>query len=282
MFKFKQSVLGVATACVLASTSAHAAFSSFWFDADGANPGNAVLVNEFFDINTRFLAQNTYDTTPGTTYTFNQYGTANITGIDSLGYSGNATSMAAQAAVGVKFAGNGIGDLAGQTVTFQGGTIRFYNPAFSTLFAEFSIIGDSGATSSGIPNGFSTLVGRSSFIDAGYFFKDIGGVMGADLMCSGQACIDASIYNFATTNVSLVTNQNSLNGIDGLLSAAFTDAAVQNANGVNLFDTSGRPTQFYASSNGQDRLQIPEPGSLALFGLGLVGLVVARRRPFVK
>lgn len=280
MIKFKRSVMGVAVCCALASTGAQAAFTSFWFDADGAGAtATAFRVDEFFDISGRFLAQNTYNANPpNNTYTFNQFGTAGITGRDSLGFSGLSAGTQAQTqAVRAKFFGSGTGDLNSLSVSFNPtGFMEFYNPAYTTMFAQFAITGGSGVTLLGIPNGFSTLIGKAASISAGYFFADNGGFMGADLACT--FCANPDIFNFATTNVSEITSQNTRNGVDLQLTAAYSDAAVQGANGLRLNDAFGRPTQLYASANGQDRMQIPEPGSMALLGLGLVGLAAMRRR----
>jgi hypothetical protein len=224
--------------------------------------------------------------TGGTSFSFTEHAVFNISQADSNGIlfpiaypGGNITAV---------FEATGTGNFSG-AFTFAGGTIRMYqNPTdgeyggtngvyganLGNLIASFDILAGGGglvdANGSPLTNGQVSVFAQASAgaLAPGYFFRSNGN----DL--SGE-----EILAFAFTNANTVGDPT-----DTLVDEVACEYAGFTGAGCDGTDYANAPGDFFfLSNNGQLKLNeiedVPEPGSLALFGIAMLGAgVVVRRR----
>ncbi|MDB5748115.1 MAG: hypothetical protein JWP72_2963 [Massilia sp.] len=283
--------LACATAVAMSFTGTASAveiLTDWRFNPNGGGFAAAQEIQEYLDINGNSFIQLT--PTGGGSFTFVEHAVFNIVQADSNGQlfpvnypGGNITAM---------FQGNGSGTLgtgsANGSFTFSGGTIRiFQNPTNSQYgttagiyganlgneIATFDVLAGGGgevdASGSPIANGQVSVFARADAgdLDPGYFFRGDG----RDLSME-------SILSFAFTNANPVSD-------DGLTTNLVSEVACQYAGFTSAGCTAGTysnaPGQyFFIANSGQFKLaEVPEPGSLALFGIALLGAgVVSRKR----
>lgn len=278
----KKFVGAAAVSAALFAAPAHAFLTNWYFQPDGT-AATRTLISEYFDLgNAPSYVQTT--TPVAGTFSFNEWGAAQVTGHD--GTPGFVNYPFSANAINALFTISGSGTLGG-TISYTGGTISVYSNSPSVyatsagiygantgpLIATFSPITGGGTIDpTGIPNGTQTISAAATFLAAGYFFDPAG----TDLSTLvGGAPV---VFGFATTNASRVGNPNPL-VVSEIVNGFAGDATFTNCLPGQLTGGCTGPGEFVISNNGQFRLIVPEPGSLALGGLVLVlAGVFARRR----
>lgn len=279
--KFMKKLACAAAVAMTMAGGANAAtvLNNWVFNPVGGGFSSGQKVNEYLDVNGNAFIQ--INPTGGSSFSFKENAVFNIVQADGKGKlfpvnfpGGNITAT---------FEAAGTGNFSG-AFTFSGGTIRMYqNPTFEygstagyfgadqgNQIAEFTVMAGGGgmvnANGSPTNNGQVTVFAKADAgsLDAGYFFRE-----------NGQDLSTESIMAFAFTNANTIAQPDAVL-VDEVACqyAGFTGAG---CNGGTYANT---PGYFFVGNNGQFKLaEVPEPGSLALFGIAMLGAgVVSRKR----
>lgn len=267
------------TLAFAASANASTVINDWRLNPNGTGYAAGSVINESLDVaGNSFVA---LTPTGGTTFSFNEYATFAINGKDngiSLGsYTNNLTAV---------FQASGTGNFSG-AFTFTGGTIKIYSSSTNyygsttgiygsdqgTLIATFTVLAGGGGLVDGsgnpVGNGQTTVLASAlapTGLAQGYFFNSAG----LDLSTN-------DLLSFAFTNA---------NGTGSPSSTAVQEIACQFGGYTGPGCTPGTtfanvPGQYiFGANGGQFKLaEAPEPGSLALFGIAILGAgVVSRKR----
>lgn len=260
MKTLKNSVMALASAAAISAAGSAfalpATMTNWYLDADGVGGAAAVQVTDYVDLLGKSYVNNTF--TSATTFNFNDAGFFN---------SFTADGSTAISALRSEFTGTGSGNIPTQTVTFANGGLNIFSGA--TNIATFSLLSGSGQlqANSTLPNGTFSLIFQATSLASGYFFDQFM----TDL--SGSVS-DGLTFGFATTNA-LPISDTQVNATDKVALTSIYNAAF---NPDVLTVTNNGSTELLISNNGQFRMAIPEPESLALVGLGLCMAAFRRRK----
>jgi hypothetical protein len=278
--------LACAAAVAVSMGVAHAqpVMNDWRFSPNGTGFAGAQTIRESLDVNGNAFIELTGRS--GNSFSFTEHAVFNITQADANGQlfpqnypGGNITAT---------FEATGTGTFNGQ-FTFSGGTIRmyqnpnnneyatadgFYGANLGNQIATFSVMAGGGgmvdASGSPTSNGQVTVFARAErgALDSGYFFRE-----------NGEDLSLESIMAFAFTNANAVADPDDL-----LVEELACQYAGFRGAGCNGTDYANAPGEYLLiGSNGQFKLgEVPEPGSLALFGIAMLGVGVAARKRAMK
>lgn len=301
--KLQKTLLAAVVAAAIAPATASAAFLNNWtFDITGSGntSGDGVtFVNEYLDLNgTSYVDLDLASPVGPSTFNFQDVGAMLVTTADGganpydtfVGGTVYETSfifeLSGQVTLGgnINFSSYAAGDYvelwvgSSATGTYDYGTNTDPGTTFGanngTQIGVFQLnYGAGNVDVAGIPNGQITIVLEPTVLAAGYFFDSNGNDMSA--MVNGIQG-DGPLFGFVTTNASLNDAVNTTVNDEIVMELAGDPSLTLNGDGVTY--GSDAPDRFVVGNNGQYRWSVPEPGTIALLGMGLIGLAGAARR----
>lgn len=253
----KKTLVSAAVAASLFALSAPASATliNWYIDTDGAGGNAPVQVHDYLDLTGQAFVNNTF--TGPASFTFNEVGRFAV-------YSADLTTVLSPPLTS-KFVATGSGTTGGTLAFTPGGTLNVFSGA--TDIADFILqVGSANLfANSTLPNGTVSLIFKANAMQSGYFF---------DQFMNDLAPIANSptgiVLGFATTNAISLPGP-----VDSSLIADYNTAFNPDIAGPV---TPNGTTLLYLSNNGQYRLAVPEPSTLALFGIAMLGAGFLSRR----
>lgn len=282
----KKLVCAAAVAASMIGTAHAGVVLQNWVFNPGGNAAGGFAsgspIHEYLDIIGNGFIQLT--ATSGSTFDFVEHATFRVAGFDgTFSFPNNQYVTATFEATGsgsfsgaFQFAGGSIKMYANNVATY-GTTAGIYGADQGTLIASIDVLAGGGGVVDGsgnpVSNGQVTVLAKASTpggLTPGYFFRGNGSDLASE-----------DILAFAFTDA---------NGVSNVLPGFVREVACQWAGfAPGALEASNCATGAYAATPGRDIIvsnngsfklaEVPEPGSLALFGIAMLGAgFISRKR----